>query len=373
MIKLEGLHVFGIESAPPVGGLTAPRWCRLFPGPTVRHRPDFPDEGIAFNDSLFDEFVAGWKAIGAVPLPVDYAHHEDGIAAGWIVDMRKDGVGNFEVAIEWTARAKAAIEASELRYLSPTFAMDHTNPLTGLSMGATLFGAGLLNTPFLHDLPAVTASKRGNAKVTTSEFMKKVCAIFGLAEDMGEVECLSYLTEKAKPAEMKKEEPAVDPYDVAAKQASAVAEAIELTSAPLKTSLAKLEAEKAKLETEKTELSARVSVLEQEKVAAGIAELVRVSLARGVANASERVEKALRLGGNLDSARDIMSMVEPTVVVGELGHGGADEAPETRETAFVKLKAIADTIEAAEKARPGKAFELAIIRNPKLAAATRGQ
>lgn len=366
--RLEGISVVDPSSAPPS---TGPKWCRLFPGHTVRHREDFPREGIAFDDSFFDSVIAGWTSLGKQRLPVDYAHDEAGIAAGWIVDMRKDVAGNLEVAIEWCARARAAIIADELAFLSPTFALEYASPLTGQNIGPTLFGAALLNTPFLHDLPRVTAGRKG----TAMEFLKKVCAMFGLADDMSEEECLTAASEKLK-AMRPADEPAVDPWDnadVQAKHASAVAAAVDALRVELGSKVDALEKKGAALEAEKIEAARKISVLEAERVSHGIDELVRVSLSRGVADARGRVEKAIRLGGNLESAREIMALVEPTVQLGELGHGSDEDVPETRQGAFDKLKLAAEAISKAEGVKEGRAFELAVIRNPKLAAATRGQ
>ena len=82
---------------------------------------------------------------------------EEKLAAGWISDLaaRPDGVWGL---IGWTEKARGFIAADELRYLSPTFTTDGLDRSTGQSQGPSLFGAALLNDPYLKELPRVAAS-----------------------------------------------------------------------------------------------------------------------------------------------------------------------------------------------------------------------
>lgn len=159
LLRLDGLGV----AAP--GEEKAPKWNQLFV-PGTFHRADFPDGAITFDGAFFARIVENWKREGARPLPVDYFHRgetgddlplEEKLAAGWISDLqvRPDGVWGL---IGWTERARGHILADELRYLSPTFSTDGLDRSTGQSQGPTLFGAALLNDPFLKELPRVAAS-----------------------------------------------------------------------------------------------------------------------------------------------------------------------------------------------------------------------
>lgn len=91
---------------------------------------------------------------------IDYEHQtlhaerngQPAPAAGWFrrVDWRADGLHAADV--EWTARAKALIDAGEYRYISPVFTY---RPGTGEILD--VLHAALTNTPALDELSAVAA------------------------------------------------------------------------------------------------------------------------------------------------------------------------------------------------------------------------
>jgi hypothetical protein len=208
LFRLEGV---GVVDPGDAKGPSKAVWCQLFVAGT-RYRPDFPDGSITFDASFFDAMMANWKtyqAKGGKPLPIDYAHDESGIASGWIqeLEMRpgEDGTPVPWGRIEWTDRARAAIQAKELQYLSPTFSCDGWDPTTGQRQGPTLYGAALLNTPFLFDLPRVAASREavpsthspGPEPRTESHMLKKTLLALGLPEGTTEDEALKALAEMA--------------------------------------------------------------------------------------------------------------------------------------------------------------------------------
>ena len=61
LYRLEGIRVVDPSKAPLA---TGPKWCRLFPGQTVRFREDFPPEGLRFDLGTFEAFIANWTALG---------------------------------------------------------------------------------------------------------------------------------------------------------------------------------------------------------------------------------------------------------------------------------------------------------------------
>ena len=353
--------------APPS---TGPKWHMLFPGNTTRFRADFPPEGITFDAAFFESVVSNWSKLGKPQLPVDYGHNDKGLAAGWISDMRTDTAGNLEVLIEWTDRARAAISARELQFLSPTFSMTSVSPLTGETQGPTLYGAGLLNTPFLQDLPHVEASGDNEMTVKTKldavapppaapvdtkgDFVKKLAEMLGLDAEASEqhvLECIARHMESSKAA-CGAEAKAKDAEVVNAAQ---IRSAIELAAAPLRVQLAQSEAKAV-------EMSQKLAALEAEREAAGIAELVRVSLARGVANAKAQVDKAIALGRTLENARAIVEMIPGTVVTGEIGHGTVEEEDDAA-SATSKLAVIANEIHKTEGLPMADAHIRAMERN----------
>lgn len=143
------------------------KWCKLFPF-GVYHRKDFPDGRVEFNRQYLGTMLSNWKRSGSPELPVDYFHrgpsgedpmvsNEDKVASGWIkqLELRDDGLWAL---IKWTDDARALILAEKLKYLSPYFGHNGMDRKTGKLQGPTLAGAGLLNDPFLQDLPPVAAS-----------------------------------------------------------------------------------------------------------------------------------------------------------------------------------------------------------------------
>ena len=93
--------------------------------------------------------------IRKVELAVDYFHDSCGIAAGWIKEIILEN-DNTElwIVVEWTPEGERRIRDKELRYLSADFTMNHTDidekgEDDFSTFGATLFGAGLTNRPFI--------------------------------------------------------------------------------------------------------------------------------------------------------------------------------------------------------------------------------
>lgn len=371
--RLEGISVVDPRTAPPS---TGPKWCRLFPGATTRFRHDFPKEGISFDGQVFSSFIANWQALGQPKLPVDYGHDEKGIAAGWVVDLAIDSSGALVAAIEWTDRARAAISAHELEYLSPTFAMDCMSPLTGKPQGPTLYGAALLNTPFLQDLPPVTAAREAPASTkpkgkTTMELMKKLASIYRLADTATEDEICAAAAAAMKPAEPAATPPVAPPEASApeapaapmlaedeTKRAESMRAAIELAAEPMRVNLARVEAERLALEK-------KCAALEAEKLQTAIGELVRVSLARGVAAAQEKVEQVFKLTGSLESTRAVVAMIPGTVTLGELGHNEAPTADDAA-SASEKLNKLALEIHRTEGISMSDAHLTAMRRHTNL-------
>lgn len=138
-------------------------WCQLFPVGTW-HRSDFPGGKVELTAAFLAEFITSWRAGGSPPLPLDYDHKEDGPASGWIEDLRQAPTGELQGAVKWTDDAASEIKADKRRYLSPTWAMQHTNRRTGEKGGPWLYGAALLNDPFYDSMPRVAAG--ANAEPT---------------------------------------------------------------------------------------------------------------------------------------------------------------------------------------------------------------
>lgn len=361
-IRLEGVSLVDPKTAPPS---TGPKWCALFPLDSERFRSDFPGGSIVFDAAFFEAVLANWERAGRPPLPVDYGHDEGGIAAGWISDLRVGAAGFFEACIEWTDRARAAIAARELQCLSPTFSTNGDDPTTGKPQGPTLYGAGLLNTPFLQDLPRVAASAVPPAPAAKEQRMelKQLLALLGLPDTGTPDDVAKTLGDwKAKLAAPPQAAPAGEPDGDEAKKMSRV---VELAIEPVKAKLAATEAEKL-------ELAKRVEALEAEKTAAEVKELTTLALSKGIGKAAEFVAK-LSVHG-VKFAREVVEMTAGTVTMGEKGIAGdtsGTDSPEAmRATINAKVEEFVKTGLSRSAARDlatkqlGKAADAARTNSP---------
>lgn len=93
------------------------------------------------------------------PLYVDY-NHSHAEAGGWIHDLEIRGDELWATKIEWTPRARAALEGDEWRYCSPAFMQDgYTDTVTGEKRGAALINVALTNDPFFEGQHALRLSR----------------------------------------------------------------------------------------------------------------------------------------------------------------------------------------------------------------------
>lgn len=145
----------------------APKWQKVFVQGEF-HRGDMPGGVVHATTDKFREMIANWKKGGGNGLPVDQFHWgdsndtriraEDKKAKGWLEDFRIDEAGDLEALVKWNDDGRADILADRLRYFSPSFHPAWPDKSTGKTQGWTLFGGGLLNDPYLTELPKMTAS-----------------------------------------------------------------------------------------------------------------------------------------------------------------------------------------------------------------------
>lgn len=169
--------------------------------------------------------IAGWRIDAAIaarvvalaagrktPIVIDYEHQtlnaekngQPAPAAGWFSTLEwREGQGLFATGVEWTAKAKAMIEAGEYKFISPVFGFD---PRTGEVL--QLHMAALTNTPAVDGMDAVAALAqefftRGEAPNHYEDRpMKAIALLLGLAEDASEADITAAVTAlKAKTAE----------------------------------------------------------------------------------------------------------------------------------------------------------------------------
>lgn len=158
--------------------------------PAVTH--DKPGMTWQLDDRTGPLVAARLNAIAAqTPLVIDYEHQsynaetngQPAPAAGWMGRFEwRPGQGMW-ADVTWTARAKAAIEGDEYRYISPVLQYDEK---TGQVVG--IENAALVNHPALLGMDAVqarlsalaTAPDDTNGKTTTMELIQLLQTLFGL-------------------------------------------------------------------------------------------------------------------------------------------------------------------------------------------------
>ena len=184
-------------------------------------------EGKALVDRQAYEKVAGYFVRRGNDIVIDYEHEtlEGGKApaAGWIKEFRyTDGIG-IEARAEWNDEAKGYIEKREYRYFSPVFLVRNSDKRV-----ITVHSVALTNAPKINHLTPLLAKLGANFKEEEKnmEFLKKLIAKLGLAEDAGEdkvVEAVEAVIANTKDLEGKLEQ---KPKEVIAKE---VLEALDLS------------------------------------------------------------------------------------------------------------------------------------------------
>jgi phage I-like protein len=179
--------------APAAGGEI-----QLTPAGTFKARDGRP-VGIAgwVMDAAAAARVIARAALRKTPFVVDYEHQtlaseKNGLpapAAGWFSKLEwREGAGLYATGVEWTAKAKAMIDAGEYKFISPVLAFDkRTGEVLRMEMAA------LTNNPALDGMDAVAAlahefftrSQEPNPK---DQSMKAIAVLLGLAADASEAD-----------------------------------------------------------------------------------------------------------------------------------------------------------------------------------------
>lgn len=140
----------------------------------------------AFNHPKYGEFqitaliLAEMKSnfdsgIRGIDIALDYFHDSDKEASGWLksLELREDGTELWG-EVDWTPKARKMLSEREVRYFSPDFAFEWTDPETEKTYQNVLFGGGLTNRPFVKDMAAIVASEKKGETMTLAELEKMV-------------------------------------------------------------------------------------------------------------------------------------------------------------------------------------------------------
>ena len=187
----------------------APDEIRLMPAGEFRARDGRPHEVDAWRIDAESAARVIARADGLLgDLVIDYEHQtlnaeingKEAPAAGWFkkLEWRDDAQGGasaagtgtsrsgglYAVDVQWTAKAKAMIEAGEYRYVSPVFAYDKK---TGVVLAVQM--AALTNDPGIDGNSDLAARAAAKFQTTTEEDTvdrEKLIALLGLAKDAGD-------------------------------------------------------------------------------------------------------------------------------------------------------------------------------------------
>jgi hypothetical protein len=127
-------------------------------------------------------------------LPLDYFHENEKAAAGWFKELFLSVDGQeLWAKVDWTKRALQMLQEKELRYFSPEFSFQWTDPETNVSYENVLFGGGLTNRPQVKDMAPIMMGEKNfmqlkEAQEKLVQLEEKVAAMEGdykkLEEDM---------------------------------------------------------------------------------------------------------------------------------------------------------------------------------------------
>lgn len=136
---------------------------QLLPAGKFAARDGRPGPGRTWTvtDAQGQLLAASLSAVaGQTPIVIDYEHHtltaqaggHKAVASGWIKSAEwRPGAGMF-AKVDWTAAARAHIDAREYQYISPVITYDDAGTVTGVALAA------LVNYPALLGMDAAMAS-----------------------------------------------------------------------------------------------------------------------------------------------------------------------------------------------------------------------
>lgn len=109
--------------------------------------------------------------IRGIDIAFDYYHDSDKEASAWVnnLELRENGTELWAI-VDWTPKAEKKLAERELRYFSPDFAFQWTDPETNKAYSNVLFGGGLTNRPFVKEMKAIVADElKGEENMTELE------------------------------------------------------------------------------------------------------------------------------------------------------------------------------------------------------------
>jgi len=116
----------------------------------------------------FDDKVRG------IDTAFDYFHNSDKEASAWVdsLELTEDG-NELWATVTWTPTAQKKLAERELRYFSPDFAFQWSDPESGKKFSNVLFGGGLTNRPFVKEMQAIVAAETDPVSEKIAKLIKE--------------------------------------------------------------------------------------------------------------------------------------------------------------------------------------------------------
>lgn len=276
---------------------------------------------LAEMKSNFDQKVRG------IDLAFDYFHESDKEASAWVKNLfLKENDTELWAEVDWTPKAEAKLAERELRYFSPDFAFEWTDPEKNVTFNNVLFGGGLVNRPFVKEMKAIVADETQGENMTDLEKAQKElkeakAANVKLSEDKAVLE--------KKLADVPA--PAADSDAVAA---------LKKQIADLQAQLAKAQGDSEVALAEKVKADAAAKLAGDQKMLAEKEGKFNLMLSEGKAVAAQ---KEAYMAGDTDK---FMSLAQPINLKGK-------GSSETTELSEVDAKDVIKLAEEKRKASPG--------------------
>lgn len=124
------------------------------------------------TNQVLSEMLNNFKNnIRGIDIAFDYFHDSDKEASAWVKDLElKENGTELWAEVEWTPKAEKKLAERELRYFSPDFAFQWTDPESNKVYNNVLFGGGLTNRPFVKEMKAIVADElKGEMSMTELE------------------------------------------------------------------------------------------------------------------------------------------------------------------------------------------------------------
>lgn len=202
------------------------------------------------TSQVLSEMKANFDArVRGVDIAFDYFHESEKEASGWVkeLQLREDGQELWAV-VDWTPKAKQKLADRELRYFSPDFSFQWTEPENGTIYKNVLFGGALTNRPFVKEMKAIVANEQKGENMNELEKAKK------------EIEDL-----KAKNLKLSEDKLAVEKKMEEMAPAGDKVKELEAKIAALQAELEKEKASMAQMAEEKKNLEEQKVLAEKEK------------------------------------------------------------------------------------------------------------